>query len=670
MRACVYNLLVNRVPGIRDRYQKRRNQKGTSRLTALLFLLWLNVQYYLLFRRELAFPERYPVYEERRLPEGESESSRSQREDPASFAEKLSRCDVVSFDVFDTLLLRVVSDPTDVFFFVGMSLSYPNFRAIRVEMEKKVREQKRRDTGSGEVTLAEIWDGVAPETGIDKTLGMQTELWWEKACCIANPYMKQVVECLRAKGKKIIAVSDMYLSKGHIRSLLSSCGYPSVLDCFISCEYGVSKGEGTLFDRVQEQVGRSYSYVHVGDHEHADYHQPRRHHMQAFLSLNVNHIGNRYRPSDMSAITGAVYRGLANAHLHNGLTAYSKEYEYGYLYGGLFVTGYCRFIHRYAKEHGMQRLLFLSRDGAVLLKAYRLMYPQEADTAVYAYWSRLAAVKLAARYYKWEYFQRFLYHKVDQQIPLSQIVKSMELSCMLPDLCRRTHTTPETFLTNKNVHSVQSYFLEAFEDVLAQYEPQREAGKAYYQKLLHGCDRAAAIDVGWAGSGAVMLDCMVNRVWGLSCPITGILAGGPSALSPQADGAEPFFLNGKLVSYLYSQRENRDLWKFHDPAQSHNLYWELLLGAPHGSLKGFYWDGDGKATCRFQASPKEPQRIEEIHRGVLAFVEQFLEAERRLAMEIPISGRDAYAPMLLACSRGNRKFRKGLEELLDDVHIG
>ena len=75
MRACVYNLLVNRVPGIRDRYQKRRNQKGTSRLTALLFLLWLNVQYYLLFRRELAFPERYPVYEERRLPEGESESS-------------------------------------------------------------------------------------------------------------------------------------------------------------------------------------------------------------------------------------------------------------------------------------------------------------------------------------------------------------------------------------------------------------------------------------------------------------------------------------------------------------------------------------------------------------------------------------------------------------------
>ena len=94
------------------------------------------------------------------------------------------------------------------------------------------------------------------------------------------------------------------------------------------------------------------------------------------------------------------------------------------------------------------------------------------------------------------------------------------------------------------------------------------------------------------------------------------------------------------------------------------------MGAPHGSLKGFYWDGDGKATCRFQASPKEPQRIEEIHRGVLAFVEQFLEAERRLAMEIPISGRDAYAPMLLACSRGNRKFRKGLEELLDDVHIG
>ena len=52
------------------------------------------------------------------------------------------------------------------------------------------------------------------------------------------------------------------------------------------------------------------------------------------------------------------------------------------------------------------------------------------------------------------------------------------------------------------------------------------------------------------------------------------------------------------------------------------------------------------------------------------FVGQLLETERQIGWELPISGRDAYAPMLLACSRKNKKFMKGLEELLDEEHIG
>ena len=41
-----------------------------------------------------------------------------------------------------------------------------------------------------------------------------------------------------------------------------------------------------------------------------------------------------------------------------------------------------------------------------------------------------------------------------------------------------------------------------------------------------------------------------------------------------------------------------------------------------------------------------------------------------LGLTVPISGRDAYAPMLLAASRKNRRFMAGLEGLLDDMHIG
>ena len=51
MKAWIYHLLVNRVPGIRDRYLHQR-QNTTARWKVLFYLLWLNVQYYLLFRRK------------------------------------------------------------------------------------------------------------------------------------------------------------------------------------------------------------------------------------------------------------------------------------------------------------------------------------------------------------------------------------------------------------------------------------------------------------------------------------------------------------------------------------------------------------------------------------------------------------------------------------------
>ena len=166
-----------------------------------------------------------------------------------------------------------------------------------------------------------------------------------------------------------------------------------------------------------------------------------------------------------------------------------------------------------------------------------------------------------------------------------------------------------------------------------------------------------------------MLNTAVGRLWGLDCSITGIVAGTNTCHSPEPDAAEPFLLRGQMVSYLYSQRENRDLWKFHDPAQGHNLYWELLLGAPQGSLIGFYLDEKGNAVCRFKERSSAFGRIREIHRGIIDFVEQFTKAEQRLGWEIPISGRDAYAPMLLSCSRENKGFMKDLEELMDEIHI-
>ena len=64
-----------------------------------------------------------------------------------------------------------------------------------------------------------------------------------------------------------------------------------------------------------------------------------KHGFDTFYYPNVNGSGERYRAYDMSPVIGGAYRGLVNTHLYNGALQFSREYEYGFIYGGLFVTG-------------------------------------------------------------------------------------------------------------------------------------------------------------------------------------------------------------------------------------------------------------------------------------------------------------------------------------------
>lgn len=111
MKSRMYELLVNRVPGIRDRYRLKKSQNGSGPWAAGIYLLWLNVQYYLLFQKKLGQPVRAPLDTEKELYWAGSESSLSQRESPEALADRLAAYDVISFDVFDTLIFRPFSSP-------------------------------------------------------------------------------------------------------------------------------------------------------------------------------------------------------------------------------------------------------------------------------------------------------------------------------------------------------------------------------------------------------------------------------------------------------------------------------------------------------------------------------------------------------------------------------
>lgn len=636
MRIKIYHLLVNRVPAIQKKYHSLRQQKKGfgGRVYAWTVLLWMN--WISLFCKRKYEEDFYYPDKRKKLPEDRSESTLSFRESPEKLAERLKQHDIISFDVFDTLILRPFSNPTDLFFVVGNKLNYLDFERIRREMEWTVRLKAKEQTGSYEVTLEQIYTELEKQAGIPKDRGIQAEIETEVELCFGNPYMLEVFRYLKDSGKKIICTSDMYLPEQSIRQMVEKCGFEGISEYFVSCEQNASKGNGTLFEKVKKTFGYDKTYVHVGDHPVSDVEWAKKSGFDTEFYQNVNISGMPYRAEDMSVITGSVYRGIVNAHIHNGLKCYSQEYEIGFIYGGLFVLGYCRWIHEYVRTHEIDKVLFLSRDGDIINQVYTMLYPEESgkDQTEYVYWSRLAATKMAARYFKYDYFRRFIDHKVNQGYTLKDIFESMEIVDMLEGMCQEANLTTMTALTDRTAKVIKEYLMTHWEEVLAHYDEQLEAGKLYYEKVLAGCKRVAAVDIGWAGSGAVALNHIVNDIWKLDCEVIGLLAGTNTIHNAESNMSEPQLQSGKIVSYMYSHGHNRDIWKWHDAAKEHNVGIELLCSSLQGSLKGFY-----KQNIGLKEPDVDGKIVEEIQNGILEFADM---AKKLFFVGCPISGGDAY----------------------------
>ncbi len=689
IRIAIYNALVNKKPGIAYRYHKIHDgSSGILKLISWLYLLWLNFAYYVLFCRFLGERPEMEYFEQKKPPVNMSESEFARKDLPGTgdpveaVASILETYDIISFDVFDTLIFRPLCQPKDLFYFIGEKLSIPDFRNIRAWAERDARMKCYHRTGHTEVSFSDIWENFEKETGVTAKEGMRIEETTEKNLCYANPFMLEVWNRLKKAGKRIIVISDMYLPTETITDIIESNGFTGAEKIFVSNAYGKNKSKGDLFEYVKSEVGRDKKIIHIGDNPKSDVTMAARAGFATIHYPQVNRYMMMYRPYDMSYIIGSAYRGIVSNYIYNGLNQYSMEYEYGFIYGGLFVLGYCGFIHEQYINKKLDKLLFLSRDGEILKKAYDYLYPD--DNTEYAYLSRKAATKLMAGENKHDYFRRFIYHKINQKYRISDILKSMELEFLTEQLSdwrdiwqawndelkktahnpadmkkiKFTDLTPNDELTDKNAPLLRRFIESKWDQVMDYYEEQRNAGEKYYKEILNGCRKAAAIDIGWAGSGAIALMHLAEKVWNIPCEITGIIAGTNTVHNAEPDAAETFLQTGRLLSYMYSQSHNRDLLKLHDPGKDYNVYFELLLASPTPQFIGFYSDG-----LRFGKKDIDPDKAREIQAGIMDFVKEYTTRFKAYPYMLNISGRDAYAPIVVA-SGNNRKYLKSMVKRL------
>ncbi len=569
-----------------------------------------------------------------------AESSLHNKLLPFRFAAKLLKNDVISFDIFDTLLLRPFARPTDLFYILEEKLHTTGFVDIRKKAEREARDMALLQKGNHEVTIFDIYELIEQKTGIPKDVGVKVEFETEMEFCFPNPYMQVVYRSLLSQGKKMVATSDMYLPEDMIRQLLDKCGYTGIEEIFVSCDNNCNKRNKGLFYLMIKKVGKKNKIIHIGDNGQTDIKAAQEVGLDAQHYKNVHLAGNQYRADGMSELTFATYAGIVNTTLHNGLDTYSPAWEFGFIYGGLYILGFCNWLHQKAVQNNIDKILFLSRDGSIYKRVFDYLFDDVPNE--YMLWSRIVHIRLNADINRIDFINRMVRHKSTSvvQVSIGQMLHFLDLDRLAAYL--PAYSLSELMIINpENAKLLEKVFYDHYDEVANNWNDESEKLREIVKEAVGDAKRVAIVDVGWLASGPMAIKDMMHRKWNMDCDVFCYIAGSLN----YSDPALPLtnLMKGDVEAYLFSRSYNRNLYDTHVKTNKRTncIYFELFTQAEHPSFYGVGKDG----SYIFDVPEVENyQNVHEIHDGIFAFCKQYTEVFAKYPYLFNITGYDAYLP--------------------------
>lgn len=428
---------------------------------------------------------------------------------------------LASFDIFDTVLLRRCGKPGNIFHLLAQKL-YPGDAAKReafIWWRRQAEGRVARLIKGRETSIADIYTdaGVAQFDDYTHAQLIDAEKEIEADNLTANPAVKSIIEKCRKEGKTICFISDMYLDSEFLTQMLKREGCLAGNEkVYVSCEEGARKSTGALFDKVRNYINPT-QWEHYGDHLVSDVKRAKEKGIRATLidsafTESEKHIADNCKQHgyELSCLAGL----QRVARITNGHNAYSTL-------AADFVAPayipYVQFVLEKAKELGIKRLYFLSRDSYILQKiAVQMQGGYPGIELKYLFVSRKA---LLLPYLQEPTAAKFLAVQ-DKQTLVGKYVKELlnSLGTSSAELKERFSTEFEySRITNKQqeadflnkIFGEKSYFYNHLKKIATE---KREFLNAYFaQEGLFDNSEKAMVDVGWLGTTRLMINSILRE---------------------------------------------------------------------------------------------------------------------------------------------------------------
>ncbi|WP_081491548.1 rhamnan synthesis F family protein [Rhodanobacter thiooxydans] len=553
----------------------------------------------------------------------------------SAFDTKSKDARLISFDVFDTLVLRPFLTPDGarrhlearVYRLFGLG----DFCSVRREAEIEAV----RLNGGNDATIEDIYKqfgGLIKDDQLAAKL-CALEVQSEEDMLKARPAVVAALRRAVGGDARVIGVSDMYLPGRAIEKILSGLGVAPLAHLYVSSETHWRKDRGAAWTEIARVEGVTPAkWLHVGDNEHSDIQLPQEFGLphpvpvlrpSALLDLVPSLRGLDATVESLSWLEDLCIGLVANRFALLADTKPEKlcggcllddPVDLGYTVYGPVVFAFLAWMSSMVIDDGIRNLLFLSREGHLLTKAFDLFaeYIPELGNVRREYFlaSRLGCQiacierpadleKLFGGRFKGD-FETLVRARLGEALgdvvlqDLSQTLKKVHVE--LPAVKREVCVTVS----------------KVYERIQAHARGARGAYQEYWSSL-HLQGASAVVDVGFNETiQKLLMELTKERLHGYYFATT--------------EKANEYSSRGVFAKGYYGNALNeRDT---DNVMLRYNLLLESVLTAPSGQFQGFVKASGGALSPVYRAdgiSQREFHVLDQCHSGILAYIKDVLE---------------------------------------------
>ena len=562
--------------------------------------------------------------------------------------------ELVSLDIFETLVTRPFLTPDGARDFLSSQVeihhNVKNFRELRERAELKARTVTGHD-----VNLATIYQTLATLPGCEAMpieVLMAMEIEFERRILKPRQGVVDAANQLAACGKRLVALSDMYLDFSTLQCVLPAPVRELTGTWHISCETHHRKDDGTAWTHVSRQESiNPPRWLHVGDNEHADIQRSQQnglltpvHALRPSALFDVIPSLRPLRPRDGAATAwqDQLWLGLIANHLTDiadqqphmlSPALQLSPASFGYVVLGPLIFDYLAWLSRVARNHGINKVLFLSREGYLLEQGFRklkeacpsldvlqgkyllasrrgsgtpsLRNPDDLDSLLDSTYSGSLHGLLSAR----------LGHQAT--VAIGHVLGHSAL--------RRDIFLPEMLTEVKLLLAPATHVLLEIAEI------ERKAYMHYWSTSV-GDAPAMVADIGYSGS----IQANLSRMTGIP------LGGGYFALNDRARKI-------KTPSWAEARHHDGRVESPEDVSaiQQHDLLLESILTAPQAQFSHFESTENGLRAihANHELQPHQWQTVEQTHQGALRFIDDVCAVTRQESDQLSFDGRSLQIPL-------------------------